>query len=206
MLLATERELVREYCIKMYERGLTRGTSGNISIFNRQEGLYAISPSSMDYFETKTEDVVVMDLEGKVVDGIRKPSSEHCMHRIFYKNRDDINAIIHNHAPAASAVSCLYRTVPPIHEMIVVCGADEIITSPFTKSGGQALAEVAFETMKGRNAILIGSHGMLVGGADIVDALFIAEETEFCCDMYLRTAPFGGAKILTHEDVVYYNT
>lgn len=204
MLLKEEREQVREYCIKMFERGLTIGTSGNISVFNRKEGLYAISPSSMDYFVTKTEDIVIMDLEGKVVDGIRKPSSEHCMHRIFYKNRDDINSVMHTHSKYAAAVSCLYKTIPPIHEMIVVGGADDIICSPFTKSGGPKLAEVAFETMKGRNAILIGSHGMLTGGADIEEALFIAEELEFICELYLITEQFGGAKVLTHEDVVYY--
>lgn len=204
MLMQKEREQVIEYCIKMVERGLTIGTSGNVSVFDREKGLYAISPSDMDYYEIKPEDVVIMDLDGNVVDGDRKPSSEHCLHRIFYKKRDDINAVIHNHAKAASVCACLYKTIPPIHEMIVVGGADDVIVSPFTKSGGQALADVAYEYMKGRNALLIGSHGMVTGGADLKEALFIAEEIEFCCDVYLKAAPFGGAKILTHEDVVYY--
>lgn len=204
MLLQKERQQVREYCIKMFERGLTVGTSGNISVFNRNEGLYAISPSDMDYYEVKDEDVVIMDINGNVVDGKQRPSSEFRTHQIFYQNREDVNSVIHNHAKAATAVSCLYKDVPPIHEMIIVNGGDEIITSPFTKSGGQELADVVFKTMGERNGILVGSHGMVTVGADVGEALFIAEEMEFVCDIYLKTAPIGGVKILTHEDVVYY--
>lgn len=63
--------------------GLTKGTGGNISILNREEGLFAISPSGIDYFETEPEDIVVMNLKGEIVDGDRKPSSEHELHRIF---------------------------------------------------------------------------------------------------------------------------
>ena len=62
MLLQKEREDVVKYCKMLIEHGLTKGTGGNISIFNREEGLFAISPSGIDYFETEPEDVVVMNL------------------------------------------------------------------------------------------------------------------------------------------------
>ena len=76
MLLQKEREDVVKYCRKLIEYGLTKGTGGNISIFNREQGLFAISPSGIDYFETEPEDVVVMNLAGEIVDGKRKPSGE----------------------------------------------------------------------------------------------------------------------------------
>jgi L-fuculose-phosphate aldolase len=94
MLLEQERIDVVKYCKKLITAGLTTGTGGNISILNREKGLYAMSPSGMDYFETQPEDVVVMDLDGNVVDGKRKPSSEHALHRIFYTDRDDLDAIV----------------------------------------------------------------------------------------------------------------
>ena len=97
MLLEQERIDVVNYCKKLITAGLTTGTGGNISILNREKGLYAMSPSGMDYFETQPEDVVVMDLDGNVVDGKRKPSSEHALHRIFYTDRDDLDAIVHTH-------------------------------------------------------------------------------------------------------------
>ena len=99
MILREERELVRAYGVKMLEKRLTTGTAGNISVFNRKEGLYAMSPSSMDYHEITAEDVVVIDLEGHVVEGTRRPSIEHVMHRSYYKGRTDINAVVHTHSP-----------------------------------------------------------------------------------------------------------
>lgn len=204
MLLEKERELVRKYCVEMYERGLTVGTSGNISVFNREKGLVAISPSSMEYYDTKTEDVVVVDLDGNVVDGCRKPSSEMRTHLIFYKNRPDVNAVMHNHSPFATVCSCAEVTVPAITEMIVVAGADEIITAPFVKSGDQKLADQAYKYMgQDRNVILLGSHGLLAVGPSIEDVLFFAEESEAICATYVRCKALGGAKVLSHEDVEY---
>lgn len=95
MLLQKEREDVVKYCQMLITHGLTKGTGGNISILNREEGLFAISPSGIDYFETEPEDIVVMNLKGEIVDGDRKPSSEHELHRIFYTDRDDIAAVVH---------------------------------------------------------------------------------------------------------------
>ena len=68
MLLQKEREIVA-YGKKMISSGLTKGTGGNISIFNREQGLVAISPSGLDYYETKPEDVVILNLDGEVVEG-----------------------------------------------------------------------------------------------------------------------------------------
>ena len=75
MLMQEERELVVEYGKKMSAARLSTGTSGNISIYNAEKGLVALSPSGMDYFSTTPEDVVILDLDAKVVDGKRKPSS-----------------------------------------------------------------------------------------------------------------------------------
>ena len=87
MLLQKERELVVEYGKKMSSSGLSKGTSGNISIYNRKEQLMAISPSGIGYFETMPEDVVIMDLHGNIVEGDKKPSSEWGLHTVFYLNK-----------------------------------------------------------------------------------------------------------------------
>lgn len=71
MLLQKEREEIVAYGKKMISSGLTKGTGGNISIFNREQGLVAISPSGLDYYETKPEDVVILNLDGEVVEGER---------------------------------------------------------------------------------------------------------------------------------------
>ena len=76
MKMQRERELVIEHGKKLITHNLTTGSGGNISIFNRKEGTIAISPSGLDYFETKLEDVVIVNLDGEVVEGNFKPSSE----------------------------------------------------------------------------------------------------------------------------------
>ena len=95
MLMQEERELVVEYGKKMSAARLSTGTSGNISIYNAEKGLVALSPSGMDYFSTTPEDVVILDLDAKVVDGKRKPSSEWALHTTFYKHKPHARAVHH---------------------------------------------------------------------------------------------------------------
>ena len=104
MLMENERKLIVEYGKLLVTKGLTTGTGGNISIFDKEKKYFAISPSGIDYFETEPEDVVIMDLDGKVVEGERKPSSEWMMHLIFYKKRDDVEAVVHTHSRFSSTI------------------------------------------------------------------------------------------------------
>ena len=73
----------------------------------------AISPSGMDYFRTEPEDVVVLDLEGRVVEGRRVPSSEVDMHRVLYAGREDVGAVVHTHSTCATTLACLHEGLPP---------------------------------------------------------------------------------------------
>ena len=84
----------------------------------------AISPSGMDYFEIRPEDVVILDIGGNIVDGHRKPSSEVELHRIFYMNREDINAIVHTHSMYSTLLACLHYSLPPVHYVLASAGKD----------------------------------------------------------------------------------
>ena len=80
MLLQKERELIVDYGKRLVTSNLTKGTGGNLSIYNREKQLMCISPSGIDYFKIKPEDVVVLDLDGNKIDGTKEPSSEYEMH------------------------------------------------------------------------------------------------------------------------------
>ena len=204
MLLTQERELVRQYCIKMYDRGLTVGTSGNISIFNRDQGLLAISPSSVNYHIANIEDIVVMDLGGKIVQGDRRPSTEWKMHLVQYQRRADINAVIHSHPPYATACACLQRDVPAVHGSITLTKDEIIPCAKYGFSGSEELAEYMYEAMQGRTAALVNSHGLMVGAKDIARAMMITEELEFVCKMYILTESVGGAPVLPREKLQFW--
>lgn len=184
MLLHEEREQVREYCIKMLEMGLTTGTGGNISVANREKKLYAISPTSMDYYKVKTDDVMVVDFDGNIVEGNRKPSIEHVMHRVYYTDRDDINAVVHTHSPYATAVACLNRTLPAISFLVKLGGSFEVPCAPYAPPGTVELAKIAFDTMKGLRAVLLQNHGLIAGGNDIDHAMHIAGELEYVAKLF----------------------
>ena len=184
MILREERELVRAYGVKMLEKRLTTGTAGNISVFNRKEGLYAMSPSSMDYHEITAEDVVVIDLEGHVVEGTRRPSIEHVMHRSYYKGRTDINAVVHTHSPYATAASCLGKSLPAVHFMLSLCGAYELPCAKFAPPGTEELAEITYQAMQGYKAVLLQNHGLIAGAETIEQAMYIAEEMESMAQLY----------------------
>lgn len=201
MLLSKERELIVEYCNKLIESGLTVGTGGNISIFNRESNLMAISPSGVKYHEMKAEDVVVMDLSGNIVEGDLKPSSEFEMHTIVYRNRDDVNSMIHTHALYATTISCLNEDLPAVHYLVGFAGGSTIRCAKYATYGTKEIAENALEAMKGRNAVLLANHGINVVGKDIVKTFGITEQLEFCCRLYWQTKSMGKPVILSDQEM-----
>lgn len=200
MLMEKERRLIAEYGRKLVEYNLTRGTSGNLSIFNRDEKLIAISPSGMDYFKIEPEDIVIVDINGNIVEGHRKPSTEIEMHRIFYERREDINAIIHTHAMYSTVIACLNLSLPPVHYMLASAGMD-VRCAEYATFGTRNLAENAYKAMEGRKAVLLANHGLLTGGRDIKEAFSITEEVEYCAELYYRAKSIGEPRIIPNKEM-----
>ena len=94
MLMEKERQEIVDYGKKMSSAGLSKGTSGNISAYDPVCGYMAISPSGLDYFETAAEDIVILDLNGNLIEGSRKPSSEHALHATIYKLHPDARGVV----------------------------------------------------------------------------------------------------------------
>jgi len=201
MQLENERNLIVEYGKKLITNGLTRGTGGNISIFNRELQLMAISPSGIDYFETKPEDVVVMNLNGEIVEGNRKPSVEHDLHRIFYEKRQDIGAVVHTHSTFSVVLASLNWSIPAAFYLTALCGGTEVRCAKYATFGTRKLAENAFEAMKDRFATLLANHGLIAGGKNIASAFNVAEEIEFCAEVFYRSKCVGEPAILPDEEI-----
>ncbi|CCQ94546.1 Class II aldolase/adducin family protein [[Clostridium] ultunense Esp] len=201
MLMKKERELIVKYGRKLSTTGLTRGTGGNLSIYNREEKLMAISPSGIDYFKIKPEDVAILNIKGQQIDGDKTPSSEVEMHRIFYERRMDIDAIIHTHTIYATTLACLNWSLPPVHYMVALAGLD-IRCAKYATYGTKELAENAFEAMEDRKAVLLANHGLLAGAKDLPNAFNITEEIEYCAELYYRTKCIGEPIILPEDEMI----
>lgn len=201
LLMQEEREQIVEYGKRLITSGLTTGTGGNLSIFNRELGYLAISPSGVEYFLTRPEDVVILDLQGRIIDGDLKPSSEYEMHAIVYRNRDDVSAMVHTHALYATTISCLRQNLPAVDYLVACAGGKDVRCAEYATFGTKELAVHAFEAMQGRKAVLLANHGINVVGTTLAEAFGSLEQLEFCARLYWQSKAIGQPVILEDEEM-----
>ncbi|EOL44744.1 L-fuculose-phosphate aldolase [Enterococcus phoeniculicola] len=201
MLMEKERNQIVSYGKKLITSGLTKGTGGNISIYDPDLDLMAISPSGIDYFETQPEDVVVTKLSGEIVDSPRKPSSELDMHRIYYMKRPEIRSVVHTHSPFSTTLATLGWELPAANYYIAIAGGNTIRCAEYASFGTWELAENSFKAMEDRYACFLANHGLLTCSYDLANAFSIAEETERMAEVYWRSKSVGEPKILVDAEV-----
>lgn len=199
MLMRKERELVAEYGRRMSSAGLSTGTSGNLSIYDPQGGLMAISPSGIGYFDTQPEDVVVMDLEGGVVEGSRKPSSEWGLHALFYRKKPGARAVVHTHSMYCTTFAVLGQPIQAVHYAIADAGVGTVPCAPYHLFGTPELAEAAVRTAGASNAVLLANHGLVVCGKDLDGAFSLARNMEYVAELQYRALCIGKPNVLSGE-------
>lgn len=201
MVLEEERRTVVDYGMRMVRAGLTTGTGGNLSCRDRVRGLIAISPSGVPYDALKSQDVVVVDLDGNRVEGDLKPSSEIGFHLALYHHRADIGGIVHTHSVYATTLACLHREIPPIHYLIGFAGL-KVPVAPYATFGTDALAHNVRQTMGAdHNAVLLANHGLVAVGADLPQALNTAEEVEFVARVFCQANAIGDPVALGDDEM-----
>ncbi len=201
MLLQKEREEVVEYSLKASQSGLCPGTSGNLSAFHKFAGMMAITPSGIDYDKMCPEDVVVMDLEGHILDGYRKPSSEWGMHSVFYKNRPDVCGVVHTHSMYCTTFAILQKPIRMIHYEIANVNNSEVPVAPYRLFGTPELAEEAYRTCGKGNAVLLSNHGIVVCGKDLAGAFALASSLENAAELQYHAEAIGRPNVLTDEQM-----
>jgi L-fuculose-phosphate aldolase len=182
---------VLETAKKMVAIGLNAGTEGNISA-RTPEGNVCITPSSLDYNIMTLDDLVVIDLDGNVVDGSRGPSSEKAVHLEAYKAYDEVGSVIHSHPTYASMFACARQAIPAaIEESIVFIGGD-IPVCDFRETGSDDLAREVAKLLADRSAALMANHGMVSIGADAYSALRVAALAEKVAQIVIGARTLGG--------------
>ena len=197
MLMQKERELVAEYGRKMSAAGLCPGTSGNLSVYSPETGLMAISPSGMDYFDIRPEDVAVARLSGETAEGNRRPSSEWALHAAFYENKPGARAVVHTHSVFCTTFAVLGQSLRAVHYAIGDAGADEVPCAPYRTFGTAELAGAAIEACGRGNAVLLSNHGLVACGGDIPKAYSLACSLEYVAELQYRALCVGAPNVLT---------
>ncbi|MBS0544630.1 MAG: class II aldolase/adducin family protein [Proteobacteria bacterium] len=187
----------------MTAAGLNVGTAGNASVRLSdvlQAGALLITPSGLAAERCTAQDMVVLRADGSF-DGSLAPSSEWQLHRDIYAAFPDAGAILHAHAPFATALACQRGDIPPFHYMIARFGGSTIRCARYATFGTQALSDAAVAAMQGRRACLLANHGMVVHGRDLDHALALAIEFETLCAQYWRTCQLGAPVLLSEEEM-----
>lgn len=194
------RHEIIQYGKALVDTNLTKGTGGNLSVYDPETGLMAITPTGIDFYEIQPEDIVIMKLDGTIVEGDKKPSSEWVMHAIQYERRDDITAVIHAHTTYATVIATLRQELPPSHYMIAVAGPN-VRCARYATYGSPELAENAYEAMLDRYAVLLANHGILAGTYSLANAFNIIEEVEYCAQIYYMAKSIGDPVILDDAEM-----
>ena len=193
------RTMVVSACRELTRRGLTHGTSGNVSVRCGARRFF-VSPSGMDYEALQADDVPLMDLDGRWF-GRCRPSSEWRFHRDILESRPDVGAIVHTHSPRATALACTGRGIPAFHYMIAVAGGRDIRCAPYCTFGTQELSDAALTALKDRKACLLANHGVIATGADLAIAVALAGEIENLAQQYCAALTLGEVRILDDAEM-----
>jgi L-fuculose-phosphate aldolase len=184
---------------KMSALGLTPGMSGNVSV-RTQSGLL-VTPSGMPYEDLIPDDAVAIQLDGTVRPGQRAPSTEWQLHRDILASRNDVVAIVHTHSLFSTTLSMLRRSIPAVHYMVVLAGADEIPCAEYATFGSAQLALNAVTALRGGSACLLANHGMVALGATLDGALRLAAEVETLASQYWHAAQIGQPHVLDRDEL-----
>ncbi len=170
MLLKALRQHVLDRAQQMIKDGLAFGAGGNLSALDRESGLIAITPSAIEYEKMRVEDIVIIDLTGKVVDGKWKQTSESPMHTIFYREREDVGGVVHTHAPYASVFAIVGESIPMVVTEAALCIGAPVPVASYRRPGTDELARIVIDVMGSGVAVLMGQHGMITVGSDLDEA------------------------------------
>jgi L-fuculose-phosphate aldolase len=190
------RAAVAEAARRLAAERLVIGTAGNVSA--RAGELIAITPTGANLEDLGPEQVALVDLEGDQVGGDLRPSSELGLHLGVYR-RYDTGAVVHTHAPMATALSCAIDELPVVHyQMLMLGGAVRV--APYATFGTPELAEVTLDALDGRSAALMANHGAITHGHDLDAAMDHSLLLEWACGVYWHAKAIGGARTMDADE------
>ena len=198
MLLPDARQAIVTTCQELSRSGLVIGTAGNVSV--REGDLVAVTPSGVRYAELTPDLVGVHRLDGTAVEAPLTPTSELPLHLAIYTDRPEVRAVVHTHAPAATALSTLVDEVPTVHYYMAMFGGP-VLVARYATYGTDELARNVVHALRDRTGCLMGNHGAVTVGPDLVTAHDKSVYLEWLCDVYLRASSAGTPRLLPPAEI-----
>lgn len=186
---------------RLCDSNLTTSLGGNIS-FKLSDSEILITPSSIDKAELKEEEIVVLDMDGNIKEGIYKPSMEYMMHLAVYQIKPDISAIIHAHPHYSTLFSAAKMPINLNFTAEACKNVKDIGLAEYRMMGSKELADEVAEKAKCNNIVLMQNHGVLTMGKDLLEAFYRMEVLEQAAKMTYHSLTLG-LNELPKRDVEY---
>ena len=202
MLLEKLREIVWKCNLELPKNDLVKMTSGNVSGRDPETGLVVIKPSGYSYEEMTPAHMVVVDLEGRVIEGDLKPSVDTDTHLFVYRHRPDVFGMVHTHSPYATSFAVLGQPIPACLTASAMLGG-EIPLGGYAPIGGAEIGQEIINKIGRARAILMQNHGVFTIGSSPQQATKMAVEVEEIAKI-THLAIQRGQPILLQPDQVEY--
>jgi L-fuculose-phosphate aldolase len=194
--------MMRQALVDLYRalaaRDMLVGSSGNVSARDGEAML--ITPTGCDAESLEASQIVAASFRGHY-QGDHRPSSEWELHAAIYQADASAQVIVHTHSDHATALSCLSRPLPAFHYNVAEFGGENVRCAGYATFGTPALAKLAAEAIRGRNACLLANHGMIVHAATPRAALAAAIRLEALCKQYLLACSAGAPRLLSPAEM-----
>lgn len=200
MLESLKEELVNLH-LELPKNNLVAWTGGNISARDPHSGLVVIKASGIRYEEMRAEHMVVVDLQGNLVEGTFKPSSDVYSHMVIYRNRPDVGGVVHTHSRYATAFAALGKPIPCVLTAMADEFGGEIPCGGFALIGDEAIGKMVLESIGRSPAVLLKHHGVFTIGKDATAALKAAVMTEDVAATVWLALQMGNPEAIPAEDV-----
>ena len=200
-LYSKQIQEIIDVCKKMIEKEYIVGSAGNVSKrikLPTGKDAFLVTPSSVEYENMVIDDIVMVDVNGDTILGTRNPTSERRMHLAIYRERDDIDAIIHSHAPYSTALSIARMSIGPIvDEVIPFIGGCEV--AEYGMAGSDELANNAVKALGNNLAAFIANHGNVCCGRSIAQAWTVCRQVELAAKIQHKASLLGTIYALPEE-------
>ncbi len=204
MKFLTERKLLAKYMCRLYDKGLTTCSGGNISMKDAADNIF-ITVSQRDKGKTSCKDIAVINSDNKLLTPSLKPSMETNMHMEIYENRPDVFAIVHSHPVYTSVFAVSHKKIESriTGESAILLG--NISYADYEYPGSEKLANICAEALKKSNVLVMKNHGAICLGNDIFEAYDRMEVLEFTAKVNYLALISGTCKSLTEEEIMKIN-
>jgi len=199
---AKEKEVLLDGVARLSRLGLIGGISGNISMrFTSGVPAIGITPSQRPYDGMAVEDIVVVNPDGRVLEGNWSPSSESALHLSTYRSREDVGAVVHTHSKFASTCAVAGLEIPPLVDEMVAAIGGSITVANYSLPGTQQLADQVTTCLKDRDAVLLRSHGVVSVGRNLDEAIEISRLVEHLAQIFVMARLLNQVGFLSDEAI-----